>query len=229
VQVVRIGDAVLVGLPFEVTVGSGRLVAEAVRRASAPDGTQPPRVVVSSVANEYAGYVATAPEYARQHYEGGHTLYGPSTAAFLAAHSAALAAAVAGPSPPGHVQDVLARRRFDLRIGRHWPAPVPGAEPAVRSVVAPPTFVDPTRDEDGYWRVEWLDAAPGAIAWHRPLLRVEARDGAAGGWRPATRHGFPVDDQGWFLQVTHLGAGDRYRFVIDTDAATAPLLSEPFG
>ena len=30
--------------------------------------------------------VTTEEEYARQHYEGGHTLYGPNTNAFIAEH-----------------------------------------------------------------------------------------------------------------------------------------------
>ena len=53
---------------------------------------------MSSVANEYSGYVATPEEYALQYYEGGHTLYGPKTLPFLAGHAARLAAELADPA-----------------------------------------------------------------------------------------------------------------------------------
>ena len=86
IQVLRIGAHTIVGLPFEVTIEAGRRIAAAA--TANPDE----HVIVSSVANEYTGYVTTPEEYARQYYEGGHTIFGPNTLAFLAAHAARLAA-----------------------------------------------------------------------------------------------------------------------------------------
>ena len=79
----RIADALLVGLPFEITVESGRRMARAVH-AELGDASPIDDVVICSLVNEYWGYVATEEEYGRQFYEGGHTLYGPATQAFLA-------------------------------------------------------------------------------------------------------------------------------------------------
>ena len=69
-----------------------------------------------------------------------------------------------------------------------------------RSRSARPGFVDATPTEDGYWEFRWRDAAPGDLAWHEPLVRVEAASGD-GGWRGV------ADDQGYHLGVVHLGAG----------------------
>ncbi|MGI8755394.1 MAG: neutral/alkaline non-lysosomal ceramidase N-terminal domain-containing protein, partial [Acidimicrobiales bacterium] len=114
VQAFRIGGAVLVGLPFEITVESGRRIGAAVAGALAHGAVD--EVIVSSVANEYWGYVATAEEYGRQYYEGGHTLYGPNTERFLSAHAARLASDTVG---AGLFADTLAERSWDLATHRY--------------------------------------------------------------------------------------------------------------
>ena len=76
-------------------------------------------VVVSSVANEYSGYVATAEEYALQYYEGGHTLYGPKTQRVPGRPRRP-----AGPRPRARWRGprrVRAARQFDLHLHRYLP------------------------------------------------------------------------------------------------------------
>lgn len=72
-QLVRIGQLVLIGVPQEVTIVAGlrlrRTVAAALR-------TPIENVLVNGYANEYAGYLTTPEEYDQQDYEGGHTLFG---------------------------------------------------------------------------------------------------------------------------------------------------------
>jgi neutral ceramidase len=224
-QVLRIGDVALVGLPFELTVESGRRVGDAVLRAIGADGVADvERAIVTSVANEYAGYCTTPEEYGLQRYEGGHTLYGPATQPFFTAEVARLAAETVR---AGVVTDLVPGRRFDLRVRRYLPAPggpagrpaggvagaggatcagPTGAGPgAVRSLPRAATFVDATATTDPRWELEWLDVAPGDLDWHEPLVRVEMADGA-GVWRPAVAHGRPVDDQGCDIEVVHVGA-----------------------
>lgn len=248
VQVLRIGDAALVGLPFEVTVGSGRRIEAAVRDAAAGSGVE--RVIVSSVANEYSGYVATAEEYERQHYEGGHTLYGPATQPFLAAHAARLAGEALS-APDSVVSDVLDERRFDLRVHRYLPSDDRSGVEVARRMDGGATFEDPTTRRDAVWIQHWVDVAPGSLAWHEPLVRVEASDDG-GPWQPArSREGRVVDDQGWDLEITHLGpqsaegaagphryrvrwhdpsfrAGRRHRFVLEANAGRPEVAGEPF-
>ncbi|MBC7275420.1 neutral/alkaline ceramidase [Nocardioides sp.] len=73
VQLVRIGDLYLVGVPAEVTVVSGlrlrRAVAEAV-------GTDLDNVLVQGYTNAYAHYLTTPEEYDAKEYEGASTLFG---------------------------------------------------------------------------------------------------------------------------------------------------------
>lgn len=246
VQVVRLGGTALVGLPFEVTVEAGRRVAEAVTEAVGERGIS--EVVVSSVVNEYWGYVTTPEEYSRQFYEGGHTLYGPNTAPFVASHTRRVASATVG---AGVHSDPVPERRWDLRLRRFLPATVTTALPE-RRFISKAGFTDPTSELEGFWEQEWLDAEPAALRWHEPLLRVESSDDDGATWVPATRQGRLVDDQGWALEVTHLGSADedqsepeahryrvrwfdpdhrfgrRHRFVLAANNTRPELAGDPF-
>ena len=230
VHVLRIGPATIVGLPFEITVETGRRVARAVSDATGGDTS----VIVSSVANEYSGYIATAEEYALQHYEGGHTLYGPLSQRFLAGHAAELAATV---RRVGTVAEVAAERRWKLKVRRYLARPT--GRRVARVTLAAPRFSDPTRTVDGYWSFEWLDAAPGDLQWHEPLVRIEASDGG-GPWSPL------ADDQGHAIEISHRGevgdghryrlrwyepahrGGRRYRFVLLANGPQPQFTTEPF-
>ncbi len=73
IQLVRLGDLVLVGLAQEVTVVAGLRIRRAVAAVlEVPLET----VLVQGYANDYAGYVTTPEEYDAQRYEGGHTMFG---------------------------------------------------------------------------------------------------------------------------------------------------------
>jgi neutral ceramidase len=197
-QLLRIGSAVVVGLPFEVTVESGRRVAAEVRAAFGTGGTfggAVAHVAVSSLANEQFCYLTTPEEYSLQRYEGGNTLYGPQSQPFIAACAAQLARDLVR---HGTVIDPLPRRVFTFAAHRYL-ARSSGAA-VVPEALGAPCFVDPTHTEDGYWEFRWRDAAPGDLTWHEPLVRVEAAV-ADGTWTTA------VDDQGYHLGVVHLGSG----------------------
>ena len=243
VQVFRIGGSVWVGLPFEITVESGRRLAAAVqgaaREAGAPGVDD---VVVCSLVNEYWGYVATEEEYGRQFYEGGHTLYGPRTEEFLSAQAGRLAGETL---VKGVLQDAE-ERTWDLKSHRYLPEPPEGPLPE-RGFEGPARFADPTDRHDAWWEQTWLDVAPGGLAWHEPLVRVEQSDDGGARWSPAARGWKRADDQGWALEVTHLGAaegdghryrvrwhdpdhrfGRRHRFVLLENNARPQVLGEPF-
>jgi neutral ceramidase len=165
------------------------------------------RVAVSSLANEQFCYLTTPEEYALQRYEGGNTLYGPQSEPFVTALAGRAVRDVLG---AGGLQEHLAERTFEFAARRYLA--VPTGRHALR-VAGPVSYVDPTATEDGYWRFEWLDAAPGDLTWHEPLARVETL-GADGGWRPASGPRGPIDDQGWALGVSHLGPapGGAHRY-----------------
>lgn len=72
-QLLKIGQVVIVAVPTEVTTMSGRRLTETIAKQF-PANTQ---VVLSTLANAYAGYLATPEEYQMQRYEGASTHFGP--------------------------------------------------------------------------------------------------------------------------------------------------------
>jgi hypothetical protein len=80
VQVLRVGDRILLGTPGEPTVEMGRRFRDAVEPVL-PQGVVEPIVV--GLANDYIGYMTTPEEYQMQHYEGGHTVFGHYTSLLI--------------------------------------------------------------------------------------------------------------------------------------------------
>ncbi len=118
VQLVQLGDLVLVCLAQEVTVVAGLRLRRAVA-----DALQVPleRVLVQGYANDYAGYITTPEEYDAQRYEGGHTMFGRWQL-------------------PAYVQEVT-RVALALRDG----APSTSAGPPQRSPLKPAPADDPSQ------------------------------------------------------------------------------------
>ncbi|RKP23260.1 Neutral/alkaline nonlysosomal ceramidase, partial [Syncephalis pseudoplumigaleata] len=110
-QVFRIGQVFVVGVPAEFTTMAGRRMREAVKKAAMEQGIagKDAIVVVSGPSNTYASYTTTPEEYAGQRYEAGSTIFGPG-------------------SLPAYVQSAVRLVRSMARKAR------------VESAVAPPDF-----------------------------------------------------------------------------------------
>ncbi len=196
-QALQIHDMVLLPLPFEVTIEAGRLMAgrcrEAGRKAGLPDSY---RYTVMDVSNGYWGYCATADEYALQYYEGGSTLYGPGTAAYLSARLSGLVAEL----PKGSGGDLPPAWSFIVKKAKsYYPS---GGEPGgMRSFGANPEFVDRSKKNgESFWTFRWHDVPPSLIRLHEPLAAVEVSgDGSA--WRPLVIDGIPADDRGYDIAI----------------------------
>ena len=76
-QLLRLGELVLVGIPAEISTQAGRRLQASLNEAFKDWGIK--QVQLCPYANAYAGYITTPEEYELQHYEGGHTLYGRHT------------------------------------------------------------------------------------------------------------------------------------------------------
>lgn len=164
-QAVQLGDLVLIPLPFEVTLESGRRIAEACRRSALEGGMGAgTRFAVVSVSNGYAGYSTTPEEYGEQRYEGGHTLYGPNTTPFVAAHAARLAGELASGK---EVRAPAAPRAFELAKATFYKEY--GEPKGVRSALAEPS---PCAAEGGEpcRAFRWADVPPSLIDLHRPQI-----------------------------------------------------------
>jgi len=114
-QIARIGQLYIIGVPAEMTTMSGRrlknTVYAALKKAGAPDDAL---VVITGLANSYSHYVTTWEEYQVQRYEGGSTLYGPHTLAAYQQIFDYLATALQtgrpvpfGPMPPDLTNDTF--------------------------------------------------------------------------------------------------------------------------
>lgn len=111
IQILRIGQLVILSVPAEFTTMAGRRLREAVKTTlvSQSDGEfgEDTTVVIAGLTNAYSQYVTTFEEYKVQRYEGASTLYGPHTLSAYIQEFKKLATALAkgeaveeGPSPP---------------------------------------------------------------------------------------------------------------------------------
>lgn len=121
VQVLRVGQLLIIVSPGEATTMAGRRWKEAIRaQASAlaisGSSSVDPIVVIGGPANSYTHYISTTEEYSIQRYEGASTLYGPytlnayinltlSNLPYLSASSTSQPAT--GPFPPNNVNRSL--------------------------------------------------------------------------------------------------------------------------
>jgi len=174
VQLLRIGQLYLIGIPGEVTITAGLRMRRAVASVVA---VELHNVLVAGYSNAYIHYVTTPEEYDAQRYEGGSTLFGRWEAPALTQVVVELATAMrdgkpveVGTPPP----DVSALRK-SKRAGGDQPVqgyefgsvivqPRPGYRPGeqVRAVFAGAnpnndlhrggTFVEVEREADGSWQ-----------------------------------------------------------------------------
>ena len=83
VQVLRVGQLVIIVSPGEATTMAGRRWKRAIHDSAASlavsGSSADPVVVIGGPANSYTHYIATSEEYGIQRYEGASTLYGPYT------------------------------------------------------------------------------------------------------------------------------------------------------
>jgi len=111
IQILRIGQLVILSVPGEFTTMAGRRLRDAVKSALTSGGhgdfTSNVHVVIAGLTNTYSQYVTTFEEYEVQRYEGASTLYGPHTLSAYIQEFKKLAGAIissqpveAGPQPP---------------------------------------------------------------------------------------------------------------------------------
>lgn len=73
-QLIRLGQLLIVTIPGEITTHASKRLSDAIRLRVINHGIS--KVIVTTYANGYMGYITTPEEYDLQAYEGGHTIYG---------------------------------------------------------------------------------------------------------------------------------------------------------
>ncbi|XP_073127085.1 neutral ceramidase 2-like [Henckelia pumila] len=85
IQMLRLGQLVILSVPGEFTTMAGRRLREAVKETLISSGngefSNDTYVLIAGLTNTYSQYIATFEEYEQQRYEGASTLYGPYTLA----------------------------------------------------------------------------------------------------------------------------------------------------
>lgn len=101
IQIFRIGNLAILGIPWETTTMAGRRLEQTVLEALQPAGVD--TVVIAGLSNAYANYMATREEYSAQMFEAAFTTAGPWQLAGAQQVSRALALSLAadGPAPDG--------------------------------------------------------------------------------------------------------------------------------
>ena len=172
-SVVRIGSLVLAAVPAEVTMVAGRELRAAMEEAAERRDWTPARTAIIGLANGYLQYVTTAKEYEQQDYEGGSTLYGPASSAFLARRLGELTAMLprnggAG-SPPAQVVPITAYPGSAKPI---MPLPAVGPERVDYSALTVTCTADSLS-------AQWRGLSPGRV-FQQPGYVLVYRPGPAG-------------------------------------------------
>lgn len=122
IQLLRLGQFSILGLPGEPTTMSGKRIRETIEKSLNHKG--PSEVIINGYANSYAGYITTPEEYTQQEYEGSYTLFGQWTLGAYLTIAQGLASQpsvtpahspVEGPFLPVHSYETLYTRR---KMGR---------------------------------------------------------------------------------------------------------------
>ncbi|KAL4436684.1 hypothetical protein ABPG75_003823 [Micractinium tetrahymenae] len=110
IQILRIGQLVVLSVPGEFTTMAGRRLKRAVQAAVRGAWGEGLHLVIAGLSNTYASYITTPEEYAVQRYEGGFTLFGPHTLDAYIQEFVRLAGAMVrdeptdpGPAPPNQL------------------------------------------------------------------------------------------------------------------------------
>ncbi|XAR61571.1 Ceramidase [Bertholletia excelsa] len=120
IQILRLGNLIILSVPGEFTTMAGRRLREAVKQTLISEGKgefdEDTHILIAGLTNTYSQYIATFEEYQQQRYEAASTLYGPHTLSAHIQEFKNLATTMAkgekgkkkGPSPP------------DLSSVQHW-------------------------------------------------------------------------------------------------------------
>lgn len=217
IQLLRVGQLIIIVSPGEATTMAGRRWKEALT-SSASVLTDDPIVVLGGPANSYTHYIATEEEYDIQRYEGASTLYGPHT---LNAHINLTVTYLPylsdnpphqpldpGPSPPIYVNQSLSFIR-DVIFDR---------PPFFKSFGAVLSDIKPTYHPGDKTRVTFVAANPrNDLRLEQTYAAVEVQDGANGRWTTVR------DDADWSLVFEWR----RVNTILGTSEATITWEIEP--
>jgi len=120
IQILRIGQLVILSVPGEFTTMAGRRLRDAVKTVLTSGGngefSSNVHIVIAGLTNSYSQYVTTFEEYQIQRYEGASTLFGPHTlSAYIQEFKKLATALIGGPDiEPGLQPPDLLNKQISL-------------------------------------------------------------------------------------------------------------------
>jgi len=239
-QIIKINDALIIPLPFEVTIHAGKQISSKIMTAYKNYNSKPIKYVwINSNANGYFGYTTTVEEYARQNYEGGHTLYGKYSTPYLAEQLSELA--IDSISIPT-IHELLPNWQYKVAVNRFLPTKQKST--GTRHIIQQPEVVEAENShEENYVFFMWQDINPSEINFHKPLGKIEQLQ--SGNWQPLQVKNEPINDEGYDIEIRYLTdlennmgqyemrwynplIGDNYRFAIEPRKQQTRLISRAF-
>ncbi len=203
-QVIQVDNHILLPLPWEVTLESGKRISEFVKeKAEAAGLKEKHKYIITNVSNGYFGYMTTPEEYSLQFYEGGSNHYGPNTCDFVKLQlGREIKRFVRGDlteKPPEKYTTKLLSTDF-------YPKEL--QPKGNRKIQVPPTYQRQKAREEAYWSATWFDVPPCLIDFHRPLVLVEVSTDNSN-WETLEIEGTCTDDSGMDISVRHLNQVDN--------------------
>ncbi|MEA2682384.1 MAG: neutral ceramidase [Chloroflexota bacterium] len=243
VQVMRINDLALAGMPGEPTIEMGRRVERSILAASAAAAAahQPAakpifkNAITVGLANDYASYFPTIQEYETYHYEGSFSLFGQQTGNVLKARLVHLTQLMQDHQP---VEPCSIQR--DCIVPPDSLAPVMRPEPLTPDLQAGTIESQPTSIQRfSATSFKWIGGGPGA-EWNQgvPMASLQKLDGK-GNWTTVFTdldteipvHYEKVNGlQHWSaaLDANKDFAIGTYRFHVTGHSATGPQATAPY-
>jgi len=240
-QVLRLGDLVLAGVPGEPTVTTGRRISAALLALPGRAALYS-TAIIAGLANDYDSYFATPEEYTAYQYEGSFTLFGQQSAPLLAEELSGLAARMIADAA---VPD-CSRPINDLAFCATHPI-----HPDTSALQVPPTPIDidptpravsqPQRNVSRFGVAEftWDGGAP-SPEWRPDRDRVQLQRNVAGTWTTVAgdahdgatilRYDKVSGAHRWTAQwdVTRDAEPGDYRFHIIGAYGTASTVATPY-
>jgi hypothetical protein len=231
VQVMRINDLALAGMPGEPTIEMGRRVERSILKA-APGIFK--NAITVGLANDYASYFPTIQEYEAYHYEGSFSLFGQQTGNVLKSRLVHLAQLMQSHQPvePCTVDRACITPPDQL-------APTMQPEPFVPDLSAGTIEAQPAPiARFSATNFQWVGGGPGA-EWNQGHAMVEVQRQEGTHWITVASDldtEVPVHyvkQNGlnhWeaFFDTTKDWATGTYRFHVSGHAATGPATTRPY-
>ena len=171
-QAIRIGNIIYLPYPFEITAETGKMIQNKIK-----EKYKNFYIIPVSCANGYTGYVTTPEEYSLQYYEGGHTLYGKSTAPFLAEVGNYLVENLIQNNQENFPKEFV----FKLQTKEYYPQKTKQIL-STRTIESEPKIEH--QKKESYWFFRYWDVPLYYINLHEPLILLEKNEFCRSEFKP---------------------------------------------